>query len=83
MRRLLISSDAADPQFKVLLYPYRQGGSLPLTTWDAAHNAVTVDTGATRDTVAFGAGSLGKTNVTITRGGKEIVSLKQAVEPLH
>ena len=82
VRRLLIPSDAADPQFKVLLYPYRQGGSLPLTTWDAARTAVTVDTGAGKDTVAFGAGSLGKTDVKITRGGQEIVSMQQAIAPL-
>jgi hypothetical protein len=66
----------------VLLYPYRQGGTLPATAWDTAHTAVTVDTGVDRDAVAFSAGSLGKTNVSITRGGKELISLKQAIEPL-
>ena len=42
--RLLIERDhAAEPRYKVLLFPYRTGEILPTTRWDLDHRRVTVD----------------------------------------
>jgi hypothetical protein len=34
VRKLVIPADAVSPDYKVLLYPYRNGDSLPVTAWN-------------------------------------------------
>jgi hypothetical protein len=82
IRRLIIPADSVSPDFKVLLYPYRQGDALPTTEWDSGHTSVTVSFGAARDVVAFTPGSLGKTNLAITRDGAPVIDVSRAIGPL-
>jgi hypothetical protein len=83
IRRLLVPSDSISPDFKILLFPHRQGEPLPVTTWNAAHTELTVKVGGTTDTIQFSPGSLGKTNVTVMRAGKEIAALKKDFKPVE
>jgi hypothetical protein len=83
VRVLKIPADAVSPDFKVLIYPYRQGAPLPSTSWDTARTAVRVNFGSTRDVVKFTPGSLGKTNVAITRDGSPLIGVDREVKPLE
>ena len=83
VRRLIIPADAVSPDFKVLLYAFRQGGPLPKTAWNKAGTAVTVEIGGVKDTVAFASSRSGKTNVTVTRDGVAPVAVTRELEPLR
>ena len=42
--RLLIERDkVTEPKYKVLLFPYRTGEPLPITTWNSIHTQLTID----------------------------------------
>ncbi|MEI6751867.1 MAG: hypothetical protein WCK78_01745 [Paludibacter sp.] len=42
VRRLIIPADAVSPDFKIMLFPYRQGDSLPKTTWSKPNSSLNV-----------------------------------------
>ena len=76
IQRLEIASHSVAPNFKVLLFPYRKGGELPVTTWSANHQAVTIAWKDQVDQVNFTPGADGRTRVVITRGQNQLVVLK-------
>lgn len=86
-RRLVIPSDSVSPDYRVLLYPYRQGDPLPKTLWDAKRATVTVELPGQKDEITFSAGSLGKTNVVVRRldaaGPKTLAEVTHDVPPLQ
>ena len=82
VRRLAVPAHAVEPKFKVLIYPHRQGEPLPATTWEGT-NAVIVSLPGQKDTLAFSRQSSGKTDLTITRDGKPVVSVTNSVTPLN
>ena len=46
VNRLFIERDkVVDPKYKVLLFPFRTGETLPKTSWNADHTELTVDKG--------------------------------------
>jgi hypothetical protein len=67
VRRLVIPSDSVEPDFRVLLYPYRQGAPLPETRWNAGHNAVTVAWAGQTDMVQFLPKADGSTRIAVSR----------------
>lgn len=81
IRRLAVPSHAVEPNFKVLLYPYRQGDSLPATKWDGT-NVVTVSWPDQKDSVNFSRQPSGKTDLKITRGKDVLASVDKPVTPL-
>jgi hypothetical protein len=83
IRRLVIPSDSVSPDFKVLLFAYRQGAELPATTWNADHTSVSVAWKNQTDTISFSPTKIGKTNVTITRGSDKLVDLTKEVAPFE
>ncbi len=40
--RLIIESDAVSPELKIMLFPYVEGESLPITNWNAAKDSLVV-----------------------------------------
>lgn len=79
---LSIRSKAVAPDFKVLLHAFRMGEPLPQTAWNAGRTAVTIAFPDQQDVLGFTPADSGKTNVTVSRGGKPLVSLSKAVVPL-
>ncbi len=77
-----IPADAVSPDFKVLLYPFRQGDPLPVTAWNANRTAVTVTLGGVKDTVAFSAQPSSKTDVKVTRAGTVLADMSRPVPAL-
>jgi len=78
VRRLAVPAHAVEPNFKVLIYPHRQGDPLPKTTWDGT-NAVTVSWPGQKDSLGFSRQSSGKTDLTISRDGKSVISVTNSV----
>jgi len=60
---------------KILLFPFRSGQPLPITTWNADHSVVTIAWPDQTDMITFTPGKDGRTRFSITRQGKELVSL--------
>ena len=81
VRRLAVPAHAVEPNFKVLLYPHRQGDPLPVTSWSGT-NAVTVSWPGQKDTVTFARQSGGKTDVMVSRDGGTLISVSNPVVPL-
>ena len=53
-RRLFIDrKNIVSPEYKVLLFPYLTGGTVPVTSWDATKTILTVKVGSQTDTISF------------------------------
>ena len=82
VRRLAVPVHAVEPNFKVLIYPHRQGDPLPTTAWQGT-NAVTISWPGQKDTVSFARQSGGKTDIMIIRDGTNLISVDKPVAILE
>jgi hypothetical protein len=82
VRRLVISTNAVAPDFKALLYPYRNGASLPETTWDSSHKQLTVAFTGQKDQITFTPDASGATAVSVARDGVALASIKPQIGSL-
>jgi hypothetical protein len=74
-KRLIIPSRAVEPNFKVLLFPYRHGEKLPKTTWNEGRTKLVVEWSDQTDEITFAETESGRTMVTVVRDGKTIVNV--------
>lgn len=74
-KRLVIASRAAAPDFRILLYPMRQGDPVPETVWNDMGDAVTLKAGSQNDLISLKPGKDGRTHVAISRNGGEQLNL--------
>ena len=83
IRRLVIPAESVSPDYKVLLYAFKNGETLPQTRWNGDRSAVTVVLGGQADQIEFEPAKSGKTSVTVMRGKKVLAQLnrKTAVQP--
>ena len=81
VRRLAVPVNSVEPNFKVIVYPYRQGDKLPITAWDGT-NAVTVSWPDQKDRIDFTRQLSGKTDLKITRNSDVLVSVDKEVASL-
>lgn len=72
--RLVISTRGKEGHFKVLLIPFRMGEPIPSVSFDAKTSRANVAWPDQNDTLSFDQGTSGKTGVTITRSGKQVVA---------
>jgi hypothetical protein len=70
--RLLIERDSVvDPRYKILLFPYRTGEDLPVTTWSDDHTQLKIDLGnGTVDTITFSPNADHRTRLSFSRVSK-------------
>jgi hypothetical protein len=80
---LTLSTMAVSPDYKVLIYPFKEGEELPKTSWNANHTAVSLSFSDQKDLIAFAKSSCGKSNLKISRGGQILVDLNKEPEPLN
>lgn len=64
-KRLVVEADVIAPDFKVMLFPYIDGGLRPVTDWNATHDTLTVTIGTEVQTIAFEAQPNGRTLVDL------------------
>jgi len=74
-KRLVIASRAVAPDFRILLYPMRQGDPVPETVWNDMGDAVTLKAGSQNDLISLKPGKDGRTHVAISRNGGEQLNL--------
>jgi hypothetical protein len=67
LNRLSLRAQAVAPQFKVLLFPHREGSELPRTRWNAERTRLTVTWSDQEDTIEFTPHEDGRTRVRVTR----------------
>ena len=72
---------APEPDFKVLLHAFRVGDPLPTTTWHSKERKLAVVFPGQSDIIAFEPTASGKTNVVLTREGRELAALRRPVPP--
>ena len=80
---LIIPNDSISPNYKVLLFPYRLGDVVPLTTWDQSHTALTIGMPTYSDVVTFTPAASGKTDINITRGASTLINLNTPIAPFQ
>ncbi len=77
IRRLIIASKSISPDFKVLLYAYRNGASLPISQWNSNHDSLTLTSNAQKDQIQFVKSPSGKYNLSITRNGQNLIQINK------
>ncbi len=79
---VVFSTVAPSPDFKVMLYAFRQGEPLPFTS-PLGSQHMTVQFPDQSDQLVFSASDSGKTNVTVTRNGETLVAMDKPVPSLN
>jgi hypothetical protein len=72
INKLHITSHSISPDFKILLFPYRDGKPLPTTTWSSDSLTVTISCPDQKDQVTFTPSKDGRTRLKIVRGGETV-----------
>ena len=67
-KRLVLPSRSVAPDYKVLLFPFRQGEPLPVTTWSDDMKTLTIEWNGQKDTYTFVKDETGRTHLTLQRG---------------
>lgn len=75
-RRLVIASRSVSPDFRILLYPMREGDSFPEITWKEQGDAMTLKVDSMTDQIGFKPGKDGRTRVSASRNGSEPLTLE-------
>lgn len=75
-KRLVISSRAVAPNFRILLWPLREGEALPETQWNEAHTQLTVLAAGIRDTIYLDTLASGRTQLRMERPGQAPVAFQ-------
>ena len=74
LNKISIPAISVEPEFRVLLYPHKQGDPLPKTEWNADRSALTVEFPDQKDSYSFAKTDGGRTVFTQERGGKLVTS---------
>ncbi|MEI6322905.1 MAG: chitobiase/beta-hexosaminidase C-terminal domain-containing protein [bacterium] len=71
---LSIPAISESPEFRILLYPHRQGDPIPETSWNEDHSELTVSIKGVKDIYLFAKTDGGRTIFSMTRNGQPIIS---------
>jgi hypothetical protein len=72
--QVTIPARSESPEFRVLIYPYRYGDPLPITTWNKDRTELTVKIKNQTDVYNFGKADGGRTVLSMVREGKEVLN---------
>ena len=74
--RTIVSTDAVDPRFRIVMIPFRMGQTPPRTNVEAATGAVALRWEDQADRLEFELGREGRTRLRVLRDGDEILRSK-------
>ena len=77
-QRLVIPARTAEPRFKVLLYPHREGDALPDVLWNDEHTACEILFPDQQDRFQFAAAEGGRTALSLSRDGALVAKVNAA-----
>ncbi len=66
--RLVVESNSIDAKFKIMLFAYKNGDALPVTSWNADHSALVVVNNGNTNTILFPVDTAGRTNIQFING---------------
>lgn len=66
--RLVVESNSVDPKFKIMLFVYRVGENIPVTSWNSSRDRLTINNNSTIKTILFPIDTAGRTNIEIIEG---------------
>ena len=69
-KRLVISSRAFAPNFKIILWPMREGEALPNASWNESKTQLNVTGQGVADKILFHTGNDGRSRIALERTGK-------------
>jgi hypothetical protein len=81
IKRLTLPSRSTAPNYKVLLYPYRQGEDLPVISWNDAHTELTVAHDGVKDLFLLTKHTDGRTGFVLKRGDATVTFPSSASTP--
>ena len=73
-KRVKVPAMSADPEYRILIYPYLSGEELPRTRWNNGRTKLSVSIKGKTDVYSFGKTDNGRTVMTMERDGKFITS---------
>lgn len=73
LAHVTIPAISTSPEFRVLLYPHRQGDPVPETKWNDDRSELTVRIGDDTDRYRFGKTDGGRTVFSVERNGKPVL----------
>jgi hypothetical protein len=73
-KRIRVPARSADPEYRILIYPYLFGEDLPLTKWNDGRTKLNVSVKGKTDVYTFGKTDNGRTVMMMERDGKFITS---------
>lgn len=79
--RIKIPAYAVEPEFKVLLYPYRFGEPLPFTRWSDDRSELLVSFDGQEDAYIFQRGTGGRTVFAMRRNGQPVITTTSRPAP--
>ncbi len=65
LMRFKLEANAIDPQFKVMLFAYNKGDSLPVTNWSPDKTKLYVYNAGVTNTISFPMDNTGRTNINL------------------
>ncbi|MFA6292268.1 MAG: hypothetical protein WC637_10825, partial [Victivallales bacterium] len=71
-KRAVVSSFSASPDYKILLFPYRDGQPLPTSVWSPDRKTLTITDKDVKDVFTFAQGEDGLTAYTLLRNDGQI-----------
>jgi hypothetical protein len=74
-KRLVVPSYSIEPQFKILMFPHRNGDKLPAVVWNDDQTQAAIEWQDQKDEIVFKKDSDGRTTYKITREGKIIAEI--------
>ncbi len=72
--RVKVPAFAVDPEFRVMLYPYRFGDPLPVTEWSDDRKQLSVQIGEQKDLYFFDQTDRGRTTIALEKNGQIVAS---------
>jgi hypothetical protein len=63
-KRLVLASRSVAPDFKILLFPHRQGEMLPVTTWNEARSELSIEASGRKWTLTLMKNNAGRTLIS-------------------
>ena len=73
MSKLHITSQSVSPNFKIMLFPFQDGQTLPETMWSADHSVATISWRYQADQWTFTQGNDGRTRLKVLRNGSVLI----------
>jgi len=75
--RLIVESNSIEPDFKILLFPFVENESLPITNWNTSKDTLAIVFGSEKQLIAFPKDNIGRTQIELV---EEVITDLEIIE---